>query len=90
MVRCPAALHTDHTPCAGPVTVTVLDASNAGADGCEHHAARLLPVLDRGRVFALPHAPAGAAHRVFKAATPQDVRLHRLADAAGTPPATPC
>ncbi|MEU0214087.1 hypothetical protein ABZ281_02825 [Streptomyces sp. NPDC006265] len=89
MVRCPAALPTDHTPCPGPVTITVLDADNAGADGCEHHAARLLAVLDRGRVFALPQTPAGAAHRVFKAAAPQDVRLHRLADAIVTPPATP-
>ncbi|MEU0352961.1 hypothetical protein ABZ302_40095 [Streptomyces sp. NPDC006237] len=90
MARCPAALPTDHTPCAGPAAVTVLDAANAGADGCEHHAARLLAVLDRGRVFALPHASAGAAHRVFKAAAPQDVRLHRLADAIVTSPATPC
>lgn len=90
MVRCPATLPRDHTPCAGPAAVTVLDASNAGADGCEHHAARLLPVLDRGRVCALPHAPAGGAHRVFNAAAPQDVRLNGLADAAGTPPATPC
>ncbi len=89
MVRCPATLPPDRTPCAGPVVVTVLDATNAGADGCEHHAARLLAFLDRGRVFALPHAPAGAAHRVFKAAAPQDVRLHRLADAIVTPPSTP-
>ncbi len=89
MARCPAALPTDHTPCAGPAAVTVLDADNAGADGCEHHAARLLAVLDRGHVFALPHAPAGAAHRVFKASAPQGARLHRLADALVTSPATP-
>ncbi|MGY4967088.1 hypothetical protein [Streptomyces sp. 900105245] len=89
MDRCPAALPTDHTPCAGPAAVTVLDADNAGADGCEHHAARLLAALDRGHVFALPDAPTGAAHRVFKAATPQDVRLHRLGDALVTSPATP-
>ncbi|MFD9774217.1 hypothetical protein ACFWXE_28380 [[Kitasatospora] papulosa] len=90
MSLCLAALPTDHTPCAGPAVVTVLDADNAGADGCEHHAARLLAVLDRGRVFALPHAPAGAAHRVFKAAAPQDERLHRLTDAILPSPATPC
>ncbi|WEH38013.1 hypothetical protein PZB75_31955 (plasmid) [Streptomyces sp. AM 4-1-1] len=68
----------------------MLDADNAGADACEHHAARLLAVLDRGRVFALPHAPAGAAHRVFKTAAPQDERLHRLTDAILPSPATPC
>ncbi|WND40590.1 hypothetical protein RI578_40575 (plasmid) [Streptomyces sp. BB1-1-1] len=90
MSGCLAALPTDHTPCAGPAVVTVLDADNAGADGCEHHAARLLAVLDRGRVFALPHAPAGAAHSVFKAAAPQDERLHRLTDAILPSPATPC
>jgi hypothetical protein len=48
--------------------VTVLDATDAGADGCEHHGARLLASLDRSRVYALPEAPAGAAIRVFKAA----------------------
>ncbi|MFE9440658.1 hypothetical protein ACFYO2_16915 [Streptomyces sp. NPDC006602] len=66
--RCPAAHPEDPTPCAGPVVVTVLDAHNAGADGCEHHAARLLASLDGGRVYALPDAPPGAAIRVFKAA----------------------
>ncbi|MDI3423630.1 hypothetical protein [Streptomyces luteolus] len=65
--RCPAAHPEDPTACAGPVVVTVLDAQNAGADGCEHHAARLLASLERGRVYPLPHAPAGAAIRVFKA-----------------------
>ncbi|MFE0774800.1 hypothetical protein [Streptomyces sp. NPDC058861] len=89
MDRCLAALPTDHTPCTGPAAVTVLDADNAGANGCEHHAARLLAALDRGHVFALPDAPAGAAHRVFRAATPQGVRLHRLADVLVTSPATP-
>jgi hypothetical protein len=48
--------------------VTVLDAHNAGADGCEHYAARLLASLERGRVYPLPDAPAGAAIRVFTAA----------------------
>ncbi|WP_369248531.1 hypothetical protein [Streptomyces sp. R41] len=48
--------------------MTVLDAFNAGADGCEHHAARLLASLDGGRVYALPDAPAGAAIRTFTAA----------------------
>lgn len=66
--RCPAAHHEDPTPCDGPPVVTVLDRQNAGADGCEHHAARLLASLDGGRVYALPDAPEGAAIRVFKAA----------------------
>ncbi|MFC9061598.1 hypothetical protein ACFTXB_26680 [Streptomyces sp. NPDC057074] len=66
--RCPAAHPEDPTPCTGPVAVTVLDAGNAGADGCEHHGARLLASLDRGRVYALPHAPEGAAIRTLKAA----------------------
>ena len=66
--RCPAAHPEDPTPCGGPIVVTVLDAQNAGADGCEHHAARLLASLTGGRVYALPDAPAGAATRVFQAA----------------------
>jgi hypothetical protein len=66
--RCPAAHHDDPTPCDGPPVVTVLDANNAGADGCEHHAARLLASLAGGRVYALPDAPEGAAIRVHKAA----------------------
>lgn len=66
--HCPAAHPDDPTPCGGLVAVTVLDAANAGADGCEHHGARLLASLDRGRVYALPDAPDGAAIRVFKAA----------------------
>ncbi|MFJ6943145.1 hypothetical protein ACISU4_00495 [Streptomyces wuyuanensis] len=66
--RCPAAHPEDPTPCDGLPVVTVLDASNAGADGCEHHAARLLASLASGRVYALPDAPAGAALRVFKTA----------------------
>ncbi|MEV0962520.1 hypothetical protein AB0J25_07910 [Streptomyces sp. NPDC049910] len=48
--------------------MTVLDRANAGADGCEHHGARLLASLDGGRVYALPHAAPGTAIRVFKAA----------------------
>jgi hypothetical protein len=66
--RCAAAHSEDPTPCDGPPVVTVLDRQNAGADGCEHHAARLLASLEGGRVYALPDAPAGAAIRVFKAA----------------------
>ncbi|MEU5633505.1 hypothetical protein ACH47C_26795 [Streptomyces rishiriensis] len=66
--RCPAAHIEDPDPCRGPVVVTVLDASNAGASGCEHHGARLLASLDGGRVYALPDAPDGAAIRVFNAA----------------------
>ncbi|MFJ3618888.1 hypothetical protein ACIPSH_12140 [Streptomyces iakyrus] len=46
----------------------MLDAGNAGADGCEHHGARLLASLDGGRVYALPDAPSGAAIRTFTAA----------------------
>ncbi|WFB09539.1 hypothetical protein LRS74_22675 [Streptomyces sp. LX-29] len=67
-VRCPAAHPDDPTPCDGPAVVTVLDAYNDGADGCEHHGARLLASLERGSVYALPDAPAGAAIRVFIAA----------------------
>ncbi|WP_234339941.1 MULTISPECIES: hypothetical protein [Streptomyces] len=48
--------------------MTVLDAQNVGADGCEHHGARLLASLNGGRVFPLPDSPPGAAIRVFKAA----------------------
>ncbi|MEU2300570.1 hypothetical protein ABZ584_24560 [Streptomyces antibioticus] len=66
--RCPAAHVEDPTGCNGPVAVTVLDAHNTGAKGCEHHGARLLASLDGGRVYALPDAPDGAAIRVFKAA----------------------
>ncbi|OPG10354.1 hypothetical protein B1R27_03140 [Streptomyces sp. GKU 895] len=66
--RCPAAHPDDPTPCVGPVAVTVLDRFNAGADGCEHHGARLLASLEGSCVYALPEAPAGAAIRVFKAA----------------------
>jgi hypothetical protein len=66
--RCPAAHPEDPTDCTGPASVTVTDATNAGADGCEHHAARLLASLAGARVYALPDAPAGAAIRVFKAA----------------------
>ena len=66
--RCPAAHPDDPTGCNGPVAVMVLDADNAGARGCEHHAARLLASLDGGRVYALPDAPDGAALRTFKAA----------------------
>jgi hypothetical protein len=70
--RCPAAHRDDPTDCTGPVCVTVLDAENAGANGCEHHAARLLASLEGGRVYALPDAPDGAALRVFTAAA--DIR----------------
>lgn len=66
--RCPAAHHDDPTPCDGPPVVTVLDAHHTGADGCEHHATRLLASLEGGRVHGLPDAPVGAAIRVFKAA----------------------
>ncbi|MFJ5645787.1 hypothetical protein [Streptomyces sp. NPDC093223] len=66
--RCPAAHPADPAPCDGRPVVTILDAANAGADGCELHGARLLAALDGGRPVALPDAPAGAALRVFRAA----------------------
>lgn len=66
--RCPAAHPEDPTPCGGPVVVTILDSENAGADGCEHHAARLLASLTSGRPVAKPDAPAGIALRIFRAA----------------------
>jgi hypothetical protein len=65
---CPATFPTDPTPCRGSVVVTVLDANNRGADGCEYHAAILLAQLKGGRPVALPTAPEGAAIRVFQAA----------------------
>ncbi|MER5211978.1 hypothetical protein ABT063_15695 [Streptomyces sp. NPDC002838] len=68
VVRCPAAHPDDPDPCSGAASVTVTDATGAGADGCEHHGARLLASLDGGRVYALPNAPEGAAIRTFKAA----------------------
>jgi hypothetical protein len=67
-VRCPAAHPEDPTPCTGPIVVTILDAANAGADGCEHHAARLLASIAGGRPVAKPDAPAGVALRLFRAA----------------------
>jgi hypothetical protein len=67
-LRCPAAHVEDLTPCTGPIVVTVLDATNAGADGCEHHGARLLASLEGGRVYPLPDAPDGAAIKVFEVA----------------------
>lgn len=67
-VRCKAAHPEDPSPCGGPVVVTILDANNAGTEGCEHHAVRLLASLTRGRVYGLPDAPAGTAGRVLKAA----------------------
>lgn len=66
-LRCPAAHPEDPTSCGGPVVVTVVDRDNAGADGCEHHGARLLASLDGGHVYPLPDAPDGSAIRVFKA-----------------------
>ncbi|MEU9973722.1 hypothetical protein [Streptomyces sp. NPDC051014] len=66
--RCPAAHPDDPTPCVGPVVVSVLDAFNAGANGCEHHGARLLASLERARVYPLPDAPPASAIRVFTAA----------------------
>ncbi|MGW5427900.1 hypothetical protein ACWET9_11870 [Streptomyces sp. NPDC004059] len=66
--RCPAAHPEDPTPCVGPVVVTVVDRENAGADGCEHHAVRLLASLTGGRPVAKPDAPDGIALQIFRAA----------------------
>lgn len=66
--RCPAAHPDDPTPCDGPPVVMILDRTNSGARGCEHHGARLLASLEGGRVYGLPDAPEGAAIRVFTAA----------------------
>ncbi|MEV6116610.1 hypothetical protein AB0L59_30085 [Streptomyces sp. NPDC052109] len=66
--RCPAAHSEDPTPCVGPVVVTVLDRENAGADGCAHHAVRLLASLTGGQPVAKPDAPDGIALQVFRTA----------------------
>ncbi|MFG2554424.1 hypothetical protein [Streptomyces sp. NPDC048581] len=68
VVRCPAAHPEDPTPCGGPVVVTIIDAQNAGADGCEHHAARMLASITGARPVAKPDAPAGVALHIFRAA----------------------
>jgi hypothetical protein len=68
VVRCPAAHPEDPTPCGGPVVVTIIDTQNAGADGCEHHAARMLASITGARPVAKPDAPAGVAVRIFRAA----------------------
>ncbi|MFD7791008.1 hypothetical protein [Streptomyces sp. NPDC059759] len=66
--RCPAAFTDDAAPCDGPPVVLILDQNNRGAEGCEHHGARLLAVIKEGRPVALPCAPEGTASRVFRAA----------------------
>ncbi|MFD0001775.1 hypothetical protein ACFVJ4_05035 [Streptomyces sp. NPDC127178] len=66
--RCPAAHPEDPAPCGGPVVVTVLDSQNAGADGCELHAIRMLASITGGRLVAKPDAPAWVALRIFRAA----------------------
>ncbi|MFF8879529.1 RlpA-like double-psi beta-barrel domain-containing protein [Streptomyces flaveolus] len=68
VVRCPAAHPEDPTPCGGPVVVTIIDKDNAGADGCEHHAARMLASITGARPVAKPDAPAGVAMRIFRTA----------------------
>ncbi|MFJ1965270.1 hypothetical protein [Streptomyces massasporeus] len=82
--RCPAAHPEDPTPCVGPVAVRVLDAADAGADGCEHHGARMLASLDGARVHPLPDAPPGAAVRTFTAA--DGIRPFCWADGPRTKP----
>ncbi|MET9774275.1 hypothetical protein ABZ023_08370 [Streptomyces sp. NPDC006367] len=64
--------------------MTVLDSHGAGADGCEHHGVRLLASLEGGRVHPLPHAPGGAAVRVFQAA--DGIRPFCWADGPRTEP----
>lgn len=66
--RCPAAHFEDPTPCDGPPVVTVLDKEGESAEGCEHHAVRLLAALYGGQVHPLPDAPHGVAIRVYTAA----------------------
>jgi hypothetical protein len=66
--RCPAAHPEDLTPCGGPVVVTLIDTENAGVDGCEHHAARLLASVVGARPVPKPDAPAGIAVRILRVA----------------------
>lgn len=66
--RCPAAHPEDPTPCDGPVVVTVLDRANAGVDGCEHHAVRLLASVTGTRPVPKPNTSVGLAMRIFRAA----------------------
>ncbi|WP_018566355.1 hypothetical protein [Streptomyces sp. PsTaAH-124] len=66
--RCPAAHPEDPTPCAGPVVVTVLDRTNAGVDGCEHHAVSLLASVTGTRPVPKPNTSVGLAVRIFRAA----------------------
>ncbi|MGW6795126.1 hypothetical protein [Streptomyces chartreusis] len=66
--RCPAAHPEDPAPCDGPIVVTVLDSQNAGADGCELHAIRMLASITDARPVAKPDAPAGVTSRIFRAA----------------------
>jgi hypothetical protein len=68
LTRCPAAHPADPDPCTGLPVVTVLDKDNAGLDGCELHAARLLSSFPGGRCYGLPHDLDGASIRVFLAA----------------------
>ncbi|MFF1743889.1 hypothetical protein [Streptomyces mirabilis] len=79
--RCPAAHPDDPTPCDGPPVVLILDAANAGAEGCEHHGARLLAAIKDGRPVGLPHAEPGTASRVFKSAA--SIRFFTSHDGGG-------
>lgn len=70
--RCPAAHSDDPTPCDGPHdAVTILDHPLGGhgseVTACEHHGARLLASLTRGRVHP-GSAGDGSALRVYKTA----------------------
>lgn len=67
-VRCPAATASDTSPCTGPVVVLVLGLGETGIAGCEYHAVRLTSTAPGTYPVALPHAPAGTAARVYRAA----------------------
>lgn len=82
--RCQAAHPEDPTPCQGPGdAVTVSDRSGNSADGCEHHAARLLASLEGGHLE--PGTVEGAAIRVFESAN-RTRPYPWLADAPRTDP----
>ncbi|WP_308072763.1 NUDIX hydrolase [Streptomyces bambusae] len=66
--RCPAAHPSDPSPCTGPAAVTVVDQHGTRAEGCEHHAARMLASLTGAHLHALPGAPDGATTRTATAA----------------------
>ncbi|GAA2803125.1 hypothetical protein [Streptomyces showdoensis] len=65
---CPSA-SIDDEPCTnGAHDHLFLDATNAGAYGCEDHITKLLVRFPRSRVVGSPHDP-GSGIRIFKAAS---------------------